>query len=801
MNFYSHLERRNGEIILERSTLLKDHLIEVGNKAREFFFFDSAGGLKEVAYYIGITHDIGKYTTYFQDRLFERKDWGKLSNHGFISSLYSAFFLQRNVSKLNIGEEIENLLPLMGSFVVFHHHLDLTSLSYLEEYLEEEEYLKLVREQGKNLKLNSICINKELESIGLPTIDEFIDTLEELIDYLKRQKYRFGSKLSEREKERIAIIVLSLFSALIDADKKSAGKIQEIERREIPSNIVEIYKKNNLSKKTNSNIDSLREEIFERVVNRVSTLDLSSQKIFTFTAPTGSGKTLTGFAFALKLREAIENRFGYTPRIIYSLPFISIINQNYKVLFEVLSSIKNFEGNSSAYIIGHHHLTNIEYEEGDEVKEVDTGLSLIESWESEVIVTTFVQLFHTILGFKNKLLRKYHNIARSIILLDEVQNIPVEYWDVIRRVFNLMVKYLGCYVILMTATKPLIFSEEAVEILEDNEKYFKELSRVVLKPRIKEPKSIDEFIDWFKNNYNEEKSYLIVLNTINSSIDVYKKLTQFGIKNIYYLSANLIHKDKLERIEIIRRELESNKKPILVSTQVVEAGVDLDFDVTIRDIGPLDSIIQVSGRCNRNFKKGKDRGEVFVFSLKDENEKSYASYVYLKILPLVSLEILKSQEEIKESEFLKLVDEYFLKLKNIKSYRESEDLYNALISLRFFERNEKSVSDFKLIEEKGVIYPIFIEKDPDAMNIWREFMAIIKNPSLNRWEKKMELLRIKRQFEDYIVNVRVREKDTYLFNLIFERDLGYVPYKDVDRYYDPETGFRRDLKNFSAVFM
>lgn len=801
MNFYSHLEREDKRIILEKSTLLKDHLTEVGNKAREFLFFNTIDELKEVAYYIGITHDIGKYTTYFQDRLFERKDWGELSNHGFISALYSAFFLYRNVPKLNIGEGISGFLPLIGLFVVFHHHLDLTSLSYLEEYLEEERHLRIIKEQTENLKSNSSYIDEELKAIGLLTIEEFADNTEDIIFSLKRQKYKFEKKLDMEEKERIAIITLSLFSALIDADKKSAGKIQEIERRNIPPNIVENYKKSNLFRKTASSIDSLREEIFEKVVSKVANLDLSSQKIFTFTAPTGSGKTLTGFAFALKLREMIKNRFGYIPRIIYSLPFISIINQNYKVLYEVLSTLEDFEGNSSIYIIGHHHLTNIEYEEENEMKDIDTALSLIESWESEVIVTTFVQLFHTILGFKNKFLRKYHNIAKSVIILDEIQNIPAEYWDIIRRIFTLMVRYLGCYIILMTATKPLIFSDEAIEILEDNEKYFRELSRVILKPNIKEPKNIDEFIDWFVDNYNEEKSYLIVLNTINSSIDVYKKLKQVGIKNIYYLSANLIYRDRLARIEIIRSELDANKNPVLVSTQVVEAGVDLDFDITIRDIGPLDSIIQVSGRCNRNFRKGKDKGEVFVFSLKDENGKNYASYVYLKTLPLISKEILKDKKEIKESEFLNLVEEYFLKLKDIKSFEESKEIYDALITLRFFEKNEKSVSDFKIIDEKGIIYPVFIEKDENAVRIWKEFISIIKNPSIDRWRRKIELLKIKRQFEDYIVNVRIREKDTYIFNLIFEKDLGYIPYEEVDKYYDSEIGFKKDLKNLGVVFL
>ena len=139
----------------------------------------------------------------------------------------------------------------------------------------------------------------------------------------------------------------------------------------------------------------------------------------------------------MKLRERLkENQIE--PRIIYALPFTSIIDQNFDVIEEILSSMRDFQKNKNAYMIKHHHLADISYLVDDEARPLDESLLLVESWDSEVVVTTFIQLFYTIIGYKNRFLKKYHNISNSIILLDEVQNIPMEYWPLV----NIMLRIL-----------------------------------------------------------------------------------------------------------------------------------------------------------------------------------------------------------------------------------------------------------------------------------------------------------------------------------------------------------------------
>jgi len=564
---------------------------------------------------------------------------------------------------------------------------------------------------------------------------------------------------------------------------------------------VEEYKAQNFQDQPREGINLLRETIFREVMEKAKTLDLQKTRILTLTAPTGSGKTLTSFSLALILRERMEKEFGYLPRIIYALPFITIIDQNPAFFEQVLSLLPDFHENISSYLLAHHHLTDIHYREGGEEKEFDVALSLIESWEAEVIVTTFIQLLHSVIGCKNSFLRKYHHLARSIILLDEVQNIPAEYWPLVRSVFVLLTKYLGCTLILMTATKPLIFHEgEAVELLDRAPHYFHALSRVTIYPRLEKSWYLDEFVEWFQGIYQSSRSYLMVLNTIRSSVEVYEKLKKRNLPNLFYLSGNLIPRDKLERIRKVKELLEKGEKPILLSTQVVEAGVDLDFDVAIRDLGPLDSIIQVAGRCNRNFKRGKNAGEVWVVSLWNEKEREYAPLVYLKTLPLASRNLLENLSSITEGEILELVEKYFTTLKMVKSFDESEDLYQALLHLRFYAKDEKSVSDFELIKQQGIIYPVFIEKDEEARQVWQEFIRINEDETQKPWEKKRKFLTIRSRFTQYVVNVRLTGQGPTLLEIFFKEELGYVPYQRVPEFYDPEMGFRHS-ENYHAFFL
>lgn len=820
MQFYSH-----------PSVFLKDHLRLVGLSASKFIEvlnIKNKNELANLARNIGLCHDFGKYTSFFQNHLLRSQDYGSKTHHSLLSALLATHRVEDYLKNYPLSEEkINKFIPLIAYLVIHRHHGDLRSpeeiipsRKSLSDYpvmnqspLGLRNEIQALRYQIEDLRKEprfSVVI-KEMEDNGISGIKDFLseDRIIDVFKSLDSSCYDLIEKNELLEKDRLEIYFLSLllFSSLIDADKRLAAKVSEIPRKNIQSDIVDSYIHTNFKNVSANEINKMRDEIYRRVLEKVTKMPLD-KKILTFTAPTGSGKTLAVLSAALKLRE----RFLHKPRIIYCLPFVNIIEQNYDVFYKVFSAIPDFGSNLSSYLLKHHHLANLEYKEGNEKKPLDEALLLTESWESEIIVTTFVQFLHTVIGFKNSFLKKMHNIAGSIIILDEVQNIPIEYWGLTGRVLKGLTEILGCTVIQMTATRPLIFSkEETIELLDSNESYFKQLNRVTLKPRIKEEMTEQRFIEWFK--HSPEKSYLIVVNTISISISIYNALKEklkekvIGFaefengreipdKNliarflnidqqpIIYLSTNIIPKQRMKRIEFLKEFLPKGGKPILIATQVVEAGVDLDFQEAIRDIGPLDSIVQVAGRCNRN--DNPQKGEVTVIKLSNGG----AEHVYGKVHPFIAFKLLVNPQ-IEEKEFRILVERYYQEIKQRISDTQSSEIWNSITNLCFHHDQLKSVSDFQLIKEKGDFVDVFVEIDDDAKVIRERFLKEVLSEK-EFVERQRAYLSLRKSVRDYLLSIRRKRIEKNPPFKMEKGDMFFVPLSQIKDFYDLETGYKAE---------
>lgn len=204
----------------------------------------------------------------------------------------------------------------------------------------------------------------------------------------------------------------------------------------------------------------------------------------------------------LILRERLSSAYGRTPRIVYALPFTSVIDQTYHVLWEILQeTVTGFSSAPSPYLLKHHHLADVFYRAVEEEDlGFDAAMLLIESWQSEVIITTFVQLLHTLIGYRNRMLKKFNQLNHAIVIMDEVQNIPVEYWPLVTTVLKEAAKELDLRLILMTATRPEWFSQgEAAELAgepEDVVRFFRTLNRFRLYPDL-EPRTVAEAAELF----------------------------------------------------------------------------------------------------------------------------------------------------------------------------------------------------------------------------------------------------------------------------------------------------------------
>ncbi|MDA8235416.1 MAG: CRISPR-associated helicase Cas3' [Clostridia bacterium] len=607
MPYYSHPNK-----------LLIDHLREVYNYAKGF----TKELKKEDRLCLQIaclSHDFGKFTTYFQHYLLEGKKSGETYKHGLLSALFAAHVALESYEK-------GDLYPLFIYNVVLHHHLNLKSLDRslpTTFFQEEEDYPETVNFENLGKQIKDLVFHKEEVGANLAELqlasylNSFlsIERSKEILKELKRRHRTFikGQKRTSTEsKARYFFLHQLIFSGLISADKISAAGVSLPNKLPLAVDRIRVAREQRIGSSQRA-LDKVREEIFSNIMDRILTC-YKDERIFSITAPTGTGKTYSGFFAALKIRELTGNR----RQIIYGLPFTSIIDQSHQVINDLLTTMSDYQENSSRYLMKHHHLSDVEYHCEETEFSTDHALLLMENWEAEIVVTTFIQLFETLAGYRNRMLKKFHNLQGSIIILDELQTLPIKYWSFIEELLKQLAVEFDTYIIMMTATRPMILPQ-AQELLRDYQRYFSMLNRVTLQIDLNS-KEVGEFVERFLVNHTQERSYLIICNTINSSLEIYHGLREAldATAPVYYLSTNLIPLHRKERIQEIKNLLGDKSivnKPILVATQVVEAGVDFDFDVVIRDIAPLDSIIQGAGRCNRN---GVGKGLVQVIKLVKE---------------------------------------------------------------------------------------------------------------------------------------------------------------------------------------
>lgn len=762
MEFYSHPEKK-----------LISHLIEV----RDIAVSNADKDLKASVALTALCHDFGKYTTYFQQHLRNKKQ-SIYSQHSFISSLFAAF-----CSIKQFGED--SPLPLFIYNAVLHHH---GSLECISENLPDNirsfkaslnliGKIDILYKQIEDMKRNYDFICKDLETIIMCNyFEEFLKTdYREILMHLKRLDFMRERKADWQD----YFIHQTIYSCLIDADKLSASGAYLPSPLYLP--FIELEKnKNAIFNNQEGDMSKLRTEIYDKVLKNIMKY-YSISNIFTITAPTGTGKTLTGFMAALKLKEITKLR----GKVIYCLPFTSIIDQSFSAIENIYSLNEDFSKNSSRYLLKHHHLTNKEYDSEEYEPSANISEMLFETWASGVIITTFVQLFETLISNNNRMLKKFNDFYNSVILIDEIQAIDINYFNLIEYVLKKACEFFNCRIILMTATKPLIF-EDAVELLPDNEKYFKKFNRNEM-TYYKNEMEISHFIDFFVEKYSIDKSFLVVCNTIKESIEVYKMLKEvFVDKYIYYLSTNIIPKERRERLEKIKNDLNNGKKPIVVSTQVVEAGVDLDFDVVIRDIAPFDSIVQCAGRCNRN--STNPEGKVWVVKLKDNDGNLFARKIYSKNLVNITLELLEKNETIKEENYYNIIYEYFKKVKENKSSDISDKFIKTINRLIFSSDNDISnfsIDKFHIISYRGMYIDVIVRLDDKIEKVYEKLQELL---TIKEYNQKHELyLQIRNIIKDYTISVPY---DFYK-KFMFENNIFSIPYDNVNDLYDKETGFRR----------
>lgn len=805
MEFFSHAKNTDqGRIGIK---LLSVHL---GNVQKTFnqglSLSHNSTHRKKIFESIATFHDLGKYTQYFQDYLLDCPEVNfNLKSHSLFGALY---YLSKYFDE-------DQYMSIIGYWLISQHHGNLQSLMDLRSnFVDANNKTEL---HNLNKRQNSIFpyasqVNQELD---IDDIESFHQRIKPFTDYFIAVK-----SLQKNPDIRNYFQINYLFSLLIEADKLDASDTQVYHRIALPSDKVDADKGIPDQVWTDGSKDfghltqnQLRNLVRKRVVEKLNDKNILKQKIFTLTGPTGIGKTLTALDFALKLRAKIKNSEGYEALIIYALPFINIIEQADTVYRKLFSD-------TDTKILSHYQYADALSQQEDKYNDDGPGYNQkvmsLDTWQCDIVITTFVQFLQTLIGNRNRLLKKFNHYAGSIIILDEVQTIALKQLPLVGASLYYLSKFLDARIILMTATKPKVFELANEKILiqegefarplellgsdEDVAKVFQSFNRTALKPLIKNSiQNQDEFIeDYFSFHWRENLSCLIVVNTVKLSIDVYQSIKNYfdeqGIKNpLYYLSTNVVPAGRQALIEAIKEDVKKAKigkslKPLLISTQCVEAGVDLDFDMAFRDLSPIDSIIQVAGRVNREYNK-EFIGSVFIIDF------GKCSNIYGPMTEDTARNAIeyftKEKQEIAEKDYLDLVSYYYNNIceRHDDGFDYSLNFFKSMKELNY-DGSEYSVSKYQVIENGFKTSSVFIECDKKATNAKDMFERMIQEKSTRE-----EFEPFKRDFHQHIIAVpdyldRVKELKAMGSELM--KDILFVPFDKLEDYYHPVTGFIRD---------
>lgn len=722
MEFYAHT-REDGE----RQTV-KAHLIGVSKLAEGF----SVDFLKPLAKKASYDHDTGKYALKYQWRL---DDDNIKFSHAACGALEYKKFADKN----------DCFAPLMEYCIAGHHTglMDGGTGADNSDSPTLSGTLKRGNEYTGDSDYSAYATEIEFATL---TQEEITPPYNELC----------SAKDPTELIERYAFFTKFVFSCLTDADfldteifcnknvergmsgdfEKALDKLNR-ELSDMPSD--------NPLRQARSRI---QQQAFDNSVNKshISILDM----------PTGSGKTLCSLKLALESGKK---------RIIYVIPYTSIIEQTANKFEKMFGDVLP--------VLQHHSNYSYDGNTEEEKKTVEKLKRTCENWDAPLIITTSVQFFQSIYHYKGSALRKLHNLRDSVIVFDEIHLIPTELLRPCLKAVGYITKYLNSEALFLSATMP-DYSKLFDKFLPDvnynklvtdrtNFKYFKKC----------EYKDMGKTtLETIAENASRCKNALIVVNTKKTAVELYN-LVQ-GEK--YHLSANMTPAHRSRVIEVVRKKLKKGEYITVVSTSLVEAGVDLDFNTVFRQLSGLDSILQAGGRCNR---EGKDaKGYVYVFDIDETYRKG--SDLAMRINKTKGL--LEKYQDITSYDCIK---EYY---DGIFDFNQSRIAENSIAKY-----NEQSNS----FDRQGLMSPYSIPFRSYAMQF--EYISadtislVIDDPNDQTCHKLVETLRngdmsVRRALQKYSVSVYMNVfKDLYSQGVLKDHGTGIFILEN-QSYYNNETG-------------
>lgn len=591
---------------------VKEHLFNVSRLSKDYGSKISLGAIGEL---IGILHDMGKGTEKFDSYIHycskhpKDKSLKGSINHSTAGAKYifDIFY--------NTTDQYRKFTAQIISLAICSHHgglIDCLDLKGIDKFTDRMN-------PDKDIFYEEASSYFKEECLDVPQIKDLFNKATEEIKsiFININKIDGSGKFG-----RFAAGVLEkyLFSCVIDADRFDTYTFMEGKERKPSIDKIALW--NELSDALEielsgypkiTKIDLLREEVSLACKNFAG----NSPGIYQLSVPTGGGKTLSSLRYALEHAKKFDK-----DRIFYIIPFTTIIDQNAKEIKDILGH--------EDMILEHHSNLITDYSQ-DNDEELEDYKLLTERWDSPIILTTMVQFLNTLFSGGTQGVRRMHNLANSVIIFDEIQAIPIKCINIFNSAINFLSYICNATIILCTATQPLLEKtemplklSEKPNIVSDIHKKFEQFKRVNLVPKmIVGGYSAISLKDFILDRMDQVDSLLVILNTKNSAKEVFNEL-RAAIKElskekqyiIFHLSTSMCPSHRMNILKEMREKL-GHERLICVSTQLIEAGVNISFGCVVRSLAGLDNIAQAAGRCNRHGEK--ECSDVYIVNVEGEN--------------------------------------------------------------------------------------------------------------------------------------------------------------------------------------